>query len=143
MQLVDVRDVAAWLVDSAERGRTGVLDAISAPFDRGDLLAAVGRGVGVTPDLTWVPDDFLVAHDIEPWMGPRSLPLWIPGAEYAGFMTHDVAESLAAGLRPRSVEESARDTLAWLEATPASIRGGLTPAEEAEVLAAWHSRETS
>lgn len=143
VQLVDVRDLATWLVESAENGRTGVLDAICAPFGRGELLAAVGQGVGVEPDLTWVPDQFLVERAIEPWMGPGSLPLWIPGPEYAGFMSHDVTASLAAGLRPRPVEDTARDTLAWLGSTPAAVRGGLTPEQETDLLVAWRSRATT
>lgn len=140
VQLVDVRDLATWLVESAEGSRTGVLDAISAPFGRGEMIEAVGHGVGMAPDPTWVPDEFLVEHGVEPWMGPGSLPLWIPGPEYAGFMTHDVTASLAAGLRLRPFEDSARDTLAWLDATPDAPRDGMTAAREEEVLTAWHTR---
>lgn len=139
VQLVDVRDLAGWMLASLETGRTGVLDAVSAPFGRGELFAAVGRGVGVEPQLTWVPPEFLVAHEVAPWMGPRSLPLWIPLPEYAGFLTHDTSASLEAGLRLRPVEETAADTLAWLAATPDAVVGGLSRTEEAQVLAAWHA----
>lgn len=139
VQLVDVRDLASWLLASLQDGRKGVLDAISLPFGRGELLAAVGRGVGVEPRLTWVPPDFLVANDVAPWMGPRSLPLWIPLPEYAGLMTHDTTASVAAGLRTRPVEETARDTSAWLDETPDAVVGGLSRAEESELLAAWHT----
>ncbi|MCZ2265053.1 hypothetical protein IRJ14_20990, partial [Isoptericola sp. QY 916] len=40
-----------------------------------------------------------------------------------------------AGLAPRPVEETARDTLAWLRATPDAHVTGLTADEEADVVA--------
>ena len=36
------------------------------------------------PTLTWVAQDFLAEHEVEPWAGPRSVPLWLPRPEYAG-----------------------------------------------------------
>jgi nucleoside-diphosphate-sugar epimerase len=139
VQLIDVRDLAGWLLGSLETGRTGVLDVVSAPFGRGELLAAVGRGVDVEPQLTWVPQEFLVAHEVAPWAGPRSMPMWLPLPEYAGSMAHDTSAALHAGLEPRPVEETTRDTLAWLAATPDAVVGGLSRSEEAQVLAAWHA----
>ena len=87
VQLIDVRDLAAWLLRLLEARTVGVYDAMSEPMTRGDFLAAVSQGVGVAPTLTWVDQAFLAEHDVEPWMGPRSLPLWIPLPEYDGFMT--------------------------------------------------------
>lgn len=139
VQLVDVRDLAGWLLASLQTGRTGVLDAVSAPFGRGELFAALGRGVGVEPQLTWVPQEFLVAHEVAPWAGPRSLPMWLPLPEYAGFLAHDASAALQAGLQLRPVAETAADTLAWLDATPDAVVGGLSRTEEAQVLAAWHA----
>lgn len=140
VQVIDARDLAAWVVDLGEERRTGTFDAVGQPQGRGELLAATARGVGADVTWTWVPQEFLLEHDVEPWMGPRSLPLWLPLPEYAGLGTHDVTASYAAGLRTRPVEQTARDTLAWLRATPAATLSGLTRAEEREVLRAWHDR---
>lgn len=138
VQLVDVRDLAQWLVDSAEARRTGVFDGISEPFARRDLLAQVAAGTGADVTFTWVPRDFLVEHEVAEWAGPRSLPLWLSDPEWDGFLAHDTSPAMAAGLRIRPVAESARDTLAWLRATPDAEVTGLTPQEEAGLLAAWH-----
>jgi len=143
VQLIDVRDCAAWILAAARSGLVGALDAVSPPLPRGDLLAAIGRGVGVTPELSWVPDEFLVEQGVESWMGPGSLPLWVPLPEYAGFMAHDVSASLSAGLRLRPLEETARDTLAWLERTPDADVSGLTADKETALLAAWRARSTT
>jgi nucleoside-diphosphate-sugar epimerase len=134
VQLVDVRDLAAWLVDLAEARTDGVYDAVAPPVPLGELLAEVAAGCGAAPGWRWAPRAALEEAGVAPWAGERSLPLWLPRPEYDGMVTHDVAASLAAGLRPRPVAETARDTLAWLRATPGAAVTGLTAAQEAEVL---------
>lgn len=140
VQIIDVRDLAAWIVDSAEHRRTGVYDGVGPVMPFGELLAEVADGVGVESALTWAPSDFLEAHDVETWAGDRSLPLWLPRPEYDGMLSHDVIPSLEAGLTIRPVADTARDTLAWLRAHPDANRTGISREAEAEVLAAWHAR---
>jgi 2'-hydroxyisoflavone reductase len=137
VQWVDVRDLAAWIIYAAETGLTGTYDGIGEPVTRAELL----RGLGAEPTLTWVDQDFLSAQGIQPWMGERSLPMWLPLPEYAGLMCRDVSPSLAAGLVTRPLAETARDTLAWLATGPQRTSPvGISPADEAAVLKAWHSR---
>lgn len=140
VQVVDARDLAAWCVDGAESRRDGVFDGVGHATPISELLAEVADGVGAEPTWTWVPSDFLVSQDVEPWAGERAVPLWLPRPEYDGMLAHDVEPALAAGLSIRPVADSARDTLAWLQEDPAAEVGGLTPEEEAEVLAAWQAR---
>ncbi len=75
---VDVRDLAAWLVRAGDSGLTRTYDGIGAPLPRTQFLDGVAEGVGVTPRLTWVDQDFLAEHGVQPWMGERSLPMWLP-----------------------------------------------------------------
>ena len=76
-----------WLVSAARTRVSGVFDGIGAPVTRADFLAGVAAGVGVThPELTWVDQTFLVENEVEPWAGPRSLPLWLPLPEYRWFL---------------------------------------------------------
>ncbi|WP_395658938.1 epimerase [Nocardioides sp.] len=140
MQVIDVRDLAAWVVTCAESRTDGDFDGVGEVHPLGDLLAEVARGVGVAPELTWVPQEVLVEQGVEPWMGPEALPLWLPRPEYDGLGTHDPAPSLAAGLVLRPVAETARDTLAWQRATPDAAVSGMSREKEAAVLAAWHRR---
>jgi nucleoside-diphosphate-sugar epimerase len=135
-QVIDVRDLAAWIVTGVEDGLTGAYDATSRVRSLGDVLGEIVAGVGGGAELTWVPADFLTEHDVRPWAGPRSLPLWLP-EDSRGLVTHDVAAAFAAGLTTRPVAETARDTLDWLRANPGATRTGLTADEEREVLAAW------
>ena len=137
VQTIDVRDLAEWIVTAAEQRLGGVYDGVGAATLRADFLAEVARGVAAeVPELVWASEEELAAQSVEAWAGPRSLPVWVPGAEDRGFMAHDVAPSLAAGLRLRPLAETARDTLAWVRSTPDAKVTGLTRDEEREVLSA-------
>ena len=135
----DVRDLAAWIVRCAETRTTGDYDGVGEVLALGDLIGQVATGVGSDATLTWVPQEFLTEHGVEPWMGPESLPLWLPRPEFDGLGSHDPEPSYAAGLVLRPIADTARDTLAWVRATPDAPVSGMPRQREGEVLAAWHS----
>jgi len=62
----------------------------------------------------------------------------------AGFSQIDCKKAIGKGLRFRTADEVARDTLAWWKTLPeerrAKLRAGLSPDREKEVLAAWKAR---
>jgi nucleoside-diphosphate-sugar epimerase len=134
VQVIDVRDLAAWILDACAAGTTGVFDGVGRPTALGDLLADVAAGVGSpSPLLTWVDAAFLEEQGVQPWAGEGSVPLWLPRPEHDGMMSHDPGPALDAGLRLRPIGDTARDTLGGAVVA-------LTPEREAEVLAAWSSR---
>jgi nucleoside-diphosphate-sugar epimerase len=139
MQLIDVRDLAVWIVDCAEHRRTGVYDATGRVTTLGEVLEAVTTGVGGEPRLFWAHPAFLRRHHVEPWSGPRSLPLWLP-EEMDGMVTHDVSAAFDDGLVTRPLAQTAAETLAWLrsEEGRATVTG-MTRAEEQELLDDWHT----
>ncbi|CAN5163293.1 SDR family oxidoreductase [soil metagenome] len=141
VQLIDVRDLASWIVTAAERRTTGVFDGVGPAMPVGDLLAETARGVDSNARLTWVPDDALTQQDVEPWSGENALPLWLPRPEYDGMLSHDVAPTYAAGLTTRPIADTARDTLAWARAHPDVARTGLSCEHEARVLTAWRDQQ--
>jgi 2'-hydroxyisoflavone reductase len=136
VQLVDVRDLAEWIVTAAEQGTTGDFDAVCPPVPRSELLAQVADGAEADPELVPVSPEALAEHEVAQWSGPRSIPFWAGDLVDAGFMAHDVTSSLEAGLKIRPFAETTRDTLAWLRATPDAKVTGLTRDEEQEVLGA-------
>jgi len=140
VQVIDARDLAAWIVDACEAHTTGVFDGTSAPTTRREILEAMAEALEADVRFTWVDQEFLTSQQVEPWAGPRAIPLWLPMPEYAGMLAHDVTASYAAGMRTRPIGETARDTLAWLRAHPDAPVSGIGRDDEAEVLAAWHAR---
>ncbi|MFB6462708.1 NAD-dependent epimerase/dehydratase family protein [Bradyrhizobium tunisiense] len=142
VQFIDVRDLAQWIVHAAEVRLTGIYDGIGPVRTRGELLAECAAALNASCTFAWVDRAFLEAHDVRRWAGPRSLPLWLPLPDFAGFMTRDTSPAGAAGLSSRSVAITARDTLDWLRASNGPVVG-LNSAEEGAVLSAWHAREAA
>jgi nucleoside-diphosphate-sugar epimerase len=141
-QVIDVRDLAEWLVIAAERGTTGVFNATSPPVPLREFLLRTAAGAGCpAPELVAVPQDVLTAHGVGHWAGPDSLPLWTPLPDSAGFTARDCSAARAAGLRNRPLERTAADALAWERTLDPgrTRRAGLSPETEARVLAGWQA----
>jgi 2'-hydroxyisoflavone reductase len=129
VQLIDARDLGAFLVRLAEQRTSGVFNATgpAEPLTLGETLERIGGDA----NLVWIDDRTLLDAGVGPWM---ELPLWLPGEEYAGLLEADISRALAAGLTFRPLEETARDTLAWsLEA--GEKRPTLSREKERELLA--------
>jgi 2'-hydroxyisoflavone reductase len=139
VQIIDVRDLAAWIVRCAETRTVGVFDGVGPVTPLGEVLAEVAHGVGSEPRLRWVSQDFLESEGVPPWSGEGSLPLWLPRPEYDGMLAHDPEPSYRAGLSIRPIADTARDTLAWFTAYPDATVTGMDRERERELLEAWHA----
>jgi len=137
VQIIDVRDLAEWIVRMVEAGTTGVYDGVGPATPVADLLAQSAAGVGASPELVWPGQEFLTDQGVEPWMGPEALPLWLPRPEYDGMITHRFDLSADAGLTVRPYADTAGDTLAWMREHDGAARTGMTREREAEVLDRW------
>jgi 2'-hydroxyisoflavone reductase len=141
IQVVDVRDLGAWMVDMAGRRATGTFNAVG-PASRTSMramLEACQPAAGSAAPLTWVPWPFLEKEKVEPW---GDMPVWIPASgPESGMSQVSIARALAAGLRFRPLGETARDTLSWWNGLPperrAKPRAGLSREREKQVLLAW------
>lgn len=140
VQFIDVRDLAQWIVHAAEVRLAGIYDGIGPIRARGEFLTECASALNASCTFTWIDRAFLEAHDVRRWAGPRSLPMWLPLPDFAGFMTRDTSPAREAGLISRPPADTARDTLHWLRASNGPVVG-LTGDEEKDVLAAWHARE--
>jgi len=119
VQIVDARDLAAWMLSLAEDRVAGAFNA-TAPAGRatmGDVLGAAVAATGADAALEWVPDERLQAVGVEPWI---ELPLWLPHAEFPGTWAVGTTRAQAAGLRCRPVAETVADVWTWLAAGGAS-----------------------
>jgi len=141
-QVIDVRDLATWLVDAGERGLSGIFNVVGETIPLSKHLSTARAVAGHTGPLVAVDPDWLQAHEVAPWMGERSLPLWLPTPEYAGFSARDGSAARAAGLVHRPLAETLADTLAWeLTRDPdGPRRAGLTDEDERELLKALDAR---
>jgi 2'-hydroxyisoflavone reductase len=112
-QVVDARDLAAWLLDCAQAGTTGSYDAVGpvVPFGRWiELSRAAGGHTGpvVRADPAW-----LTEQKVAEFMGPESLAMWIAEPGWEGFGARSGQAALAAGLRHRPRAGLLADVLTW------------------------------
>lgn len=140
-QLIDVRDLARWLVCLAAEGTAGIFNATGATVPlREHLETAAGissaAGSG-EPAMVPAPEEWLRGQGVNEWSGPRSLPLWLADPEWQGMNARSNARARAAGLQLRPLARTLADTLAWEETAGAGRpRGaGLTVDEERTLLA--------
>jgi nucleoside-diphosphate-sugar epimerase len=135
-QVIDVRDLARWIVEAGGRGTSGIFNATGETVPLSDHLAVARRVAGHSGPVVAAGSDWLLAQGVESWMGERSLPLWIADAGWAGFAAHDSRRARAAGLVTRPLAETLADTLAWeLTRDPARRRlAGLSDEDERSLL---------
>ena len=120
LQLIDARDLARWMLDSADRGLSGVFNACSRPGNAtmGQILETARQVTGSSAELVWTTPEQVEAAGVEPW---TELPLWAPPTgELAALHDIDVAASHAEGLRCRPIAETVADTWAWMQTTSGS-----------------------
>jgi nucleoside-diphosphate-sugar epimerase len=136
MAVVDVRDLAAWLVRCAASGTSGTYDAVGEPDTLGGLLSAAREVAGHTGPVVTAPAEWLAEHGVQEWMGDDSLPLWISDPQWRGFGAHTGAAAVAAGLTHRPVADTLRDAAAYEETREATDprRCGLSDETERRLL---------
>jgi 2'-hydroxyisoflavone reductase len=135
-QIVDVKDFARWVVDAGEKGLAGTFDAIGPHRPLSEMLDEIAAAVGFEGEIVRATPEQLKAAEVNPWGGPRSLPLWAPDS-HGGFTRHDPTPSLEAGMPVRPFVEAVADALERERelGLDRERKAGLSLEQEAEVLA--------
>lgn len=136
VQVIDVEDLATWLVEAAERRLAGVFNAVGTVTPLRDVVQACAAAVSSAPAFVEASDGWLSAHGVAPWAGEKSLPLWLPRPEYDGHLTRRNDAARAAGLRLRPLAEAVDRALTWERerGLDRRRRAGLTRARELDLL---------
>ncbi len=140
-QLIDVRDLASWLVHCAHTGVTGTFNTVGPIVPFGEwvqLCRAIG---GHRAPAVKVPAEWLVQQKVAQFMGADSLAMWLVEPGWEGWSARSGAAAAAAGLRHRPRADLVGDTLAW-ERTAGLDRArkaGLSAEQERELLAQFSS----
>jgi len=142
VQIIDVRDLTEWIVRLAEDGIAGTFNA-TGPASRlamAEMVYGIRAATSSPVRFTWVDNGFLADHEVRPW---SDMPVWIP-ADRLSFVRIDRA--LEKGLTFRPLAVTARDTIDWHQTRPEeqrnSMRTGLKPEREAELLEEWRTRSS-
>ena len=129
LQVIDARDLAAFMLAVTTSGAGGAFDAVGPFAPLRDQLAAMVPP-GVASEVVDVGPERLDAVGVALPMvdgDPSSVPL----------MTRPGSRAVEAGLRCRGIAETAHDTIAWdIERGSPDLRVGPSAAERAALLAA-------
>jgi 2'-hydroxyisoflavone reductase len=135
VQIIDVRDLAEWIVSAIESGARGTFNATGpdSPYSVGDFLMRICEATGNGAELVWVDPAILDKNEVTPW---ADMPAILP---YDGSVSNmaraDISRALVTGLTFRSLEQTAKDTLAyWKSMGEPELKAGLAAEKEAAVL---------
>jgi nucleoside-diphosphate-sugar epimerase len=136
VQVIDVRDLAAWLVQNCERQLGGFYNATGETHSFAEHIAAARELAGHRGQLAAADAEWLHGHGVGEWAGPKSLPLWLSDPDWQGMNARSNVRAKDAGLVLRPLAQTLRDTLEWEESTGIEKprRAGLTQDEEAELI---------
>jgi nucleoside-diphosphate-sugar epimerase len=135
-QVIDVDDLAAYVVTASSAGLSGSVNAIGDRHPLRDVLLRIRHAAGHRGETVVADEEWLTGHGVEYWAGDRSLPLWLP-ADMTGFMTRSNTRFHRTGGTLRPID----DTIARVVADEVARgvdrerRAGLTRAEERALLA--------
>ncbi|MFI6396026.1 NAD-dependent epimerase/dehydratase family protein [Nonomuraea sp. NPDC050540] len=115
LQYVDVRDMADWLLRSAEHGLGGGFVVTGRPHavTTREMLTTAMDVTGSTAELVWAPGDLLAREKLP--LG-QELSMYMPdGSPPAGMHDADTTAVFDAGLTVRPLRDTLADTWAWLQ----------------------------
>lgn len=144
IQWIDVRDLANWILHGIEQQLTGIYHATgpAEPLTMERFLDACRRVTNSDAQWIWADEQFLLNHQVQPWMG---LPLWIPhnfpleegGEPWRGAGSMNIERALNAGLTFRPLEATIEDLWCWDQLRVGEgkpLRAGLTSDREKELI---------
>ncbi|MCZ2810142.1 NAD-dependent epimerase/dehydratase family protein [Modestobacter sp. VKM Ac-2979] len=112
--LVDARDLAGWLVELAERGQDGPVNATgpAGMTTFGGLLDTCREVTGGEAEWVPVPEADLLSAGVQEW---THLPLWLAAGTARTAWDVDTTRARELGLPTRPVRDSVADTWAWMQ----------------------------
>ena len=136
VQIIDVEDLAAWLVTAAAAHTVGPVNAVGPVVTLGEVLTELANAANPDAVLREASDDWLQSQGVNYWAGPRSLPLWVPATDVS-MLARSGVRFLATGGTHHSLAEIAESVLQdeRQRGLTRDRRAGLTLPEEVDLLA--------
>jgi len=136
--VIDVRDLAQWLLGRARNRTTGVYDTVGPVVPFAEWIVLSRQVGGHRGPLTTAPADWLLEQGVNEYMGPESMAMWLVEPDTEGWSTRPGAVALAAGLQHRPRTALLDDLLIWErdQGLDRARPAGLSAQREHDLLAA-------
>jgi len=152
VQMIDVRDMAEWIIPMVEQREHGVFNLAgpALPMGFAEMLGAI-RGTTASPvSLVWTSQEWLLQQNVPPvWSSPL---MWVREGGIPGLMRVRSDKAIARGLKFRPLSVTAADALSWYKSQPPDRQSHLlqgvhgigsleeSMALERKLLNEWHAR---
>jgi len=135
LQIIDVRDLAKWIVKMVEEEAVGIYNATGPKeeLSLGQFINECSQFARKKVDFIWVDEQFFIDRHLDNW---DKLPLWLSSkSNMVGLFNIDCRKALDSGLSYRPLSETISDTLNWDDQRiDRSMRVGLSHEEEGNLL---------
>jgi 2'-hydroxyisoflavone reductase len=146
VELVDVQDVASFMVLAINRELLGTFNLTGRPMTFREFLDLCKAATQSDARFVWIPQDFLHQHQLETdavlntFAG--NFPFWRPDPSKRGLYQISSEKAFGAGWRIRPFEETALDCLIYYRSNQATLDWSdyLSPEKEKHVLDTWDRR---
>ncbi len=133
VQVIDARDLGAWIIHTIEQKTMGVFNAtgFKGRLRFEEFLHGCKCAINHDCSFDWTSEAFLIEHKVAPFF---HMPLWIPRGKLP--YVH-VEKAIKAGLTFRPIGITAADTAEWIKTgrkADKKWRTGLSPEREKKLL---------
>jgi 2'-hydroxyisoflavone reductase len=149
VQLINVKDIAVWLFNMAEKRKAGTFN-VTSPEEELTIEELLNTCKAVTnsdAEFIWTDEQFLMEHKVQPW---TEMPLWIPEhfpiegetEPWKGTFSISVEKAVTSGLSFRSLADTLIDIYQWeKEREVKELKAGISQERELELLQSWFQKE--
>jgi 2'-hydroxyisoflavone reductase len=145
VQLVDVKDLAIWILRMMEGKNSGTYNVTGKPVLLQEVFTKIKEITGSDAEIVWANEKFLMENKVAPW---TEMPLWIPEntplgghdeQPWAGAFHISIEKALQTGLVFRPLEETIAEVHKWMQKNKISddtLNAGISRDREKELLEA-------
>lgn len=147
VELVDVKDVARFLLLAIDRDLAGTYNLTGRPMRFREFLDACNAATGSDARFEWIPQQFLRERGLETDAALNTFsgnfPLWRPAGAQPGLFQISSEKAFGAGWQTRGFRETALDCLLYFRSLQERLDWNdyLDANKEQQVLNAWKNRK--
>ncbi|MFY0758011.1 SDR family oxidoreductase [Metabacillus dongyingensis] len=148
VQLIDVKDIAVWVFNMAEKRKAGTFN-VTGPENELTIEELLNTCKAVTnsdAEFIWADEQFVLEHKVQPW---TEMPLWIPEhfpiedetEPWKGTFSISIEKAVNSGLSFRPLADTINDIYRWeKEREVKELKAGISQEREQVLLESWFQK---